>query len=92
MCARWKRRAARHVAIVFQDVVLFSGGVLYYIRIGRPNAITTGVSQTAAQINAGVVARINRSTSAFVAVGYTANLGGKRQGTVMGNAGIRWTW
>ncbi|MGJ7530092.1 autotransporter outer membrane beta-barrel domain-containing protein [Variovorax sp. GB1P17] len=59
---------------------------------GGATAITTSVSQSAAQINAGLVARINKSTSAFVTAGYTANLGGKRQRTVMGNAGIRWTW
>jgi outer membrane autotransporter protein len=59
---------------------------------GGATTITTGVSQTAAQINAGLVAKINKSTSAFVTAGYTANLGGKRQRTVMGNAGIRWTW
>ena len=59
---------------------------------GGATAITTSVSQTAAQINAGIVAKISKSTSAFVTAAYTANLGGKRQRTVMGNAGMRWTW
>lgn len=59
---------------------------------GGATAIMTSVNQTGAQINAGLVANISKSTSGFVTASYTANLGGPRQRTAMGNAGLRWTW
>lgn len=54
--------------------------------------ISNGTRQTAGQLNAGLVATINKSTNAFVTATYTANLGGAQQRTVMADAGIRWSW
>ena len=59
---------------------------------GSMTAITTGVTDTAIQINAGLVAKVSKSTSAFVTAGYTANLRGTRQRVMIANAGLRWTW
>ncbi|WP_236904291.1 autotransporter outer membrane beta-barrel domain-containing protein [Collimonas fungivorans] len=54
--------------------------------------IANGSNQTAGQLNAGLVATINKSTSAFVTATYTTNLGGAQQRTVMADAGMRWSW
>nr|WP_238531363.1 autotransporter outer membrane beta-barrel domain-containing protein [Collimonas fungivorans] len=54
--------------------------------------ISNGSNQTAGQLNAGLVATINKSTSAFMTVTYTTNLGGAQQRTVMADAGMRWSW
>jgi hypothetical protein len=39
-----------------------------------------------------LAAKIGKSTSAFVAVSYTGNLGGTQQRTLMANTGTRWSW
>jgi len=54
--------------------------------------ISSATNQTTGQLNAGLVATINKSTSAFVTATYTANLGGAQQRTVMADAGMRWSW
>jgi outer membrane autotransporter protein len=54
--------------------------------------ISSGTNQTAGQLNAGLVATINKSTSAFVTGTYTTNLGGAQQRTAMVDAGMRWSW
>ena len=52
--------------------------------------IPGGVGHTAGQLNAGLVAQVTRSGSAFVAASYLTNLGGSHQRTLGGNAGVRW--
>ncbi|BFG76332.1 hypothetical protein PTKU46_43650 [Paraburkholderia terrae] len=59
---------------------------------GDATALGTQVGQTAAQIGAGVVARIGRAGSMFATVSWLTNLGGTHQRTVTGNAGVRWSW
>ncbi len=59
---------------------------------GGGTVIGTIVGQTAAQIGAGVVARVGRSASVFATASWLTNLGGSHQRTVGGNAGVRWTW
>ncbi|AMP00189.1 outer membrane autotransporter barrel domain protein [Collimonas arenae] len=54
--------------------------------------ISNGTHQTAGQLNAGLVATINKSTSVFVTATYTTNLGGAQQRTAMADAGMRWSW
>jgi outer membrane autotransporter protein len=55
-------------------------------------AISTSANQTAGQLNFGLAAKIGKSTSAFVAVSYTGNLGGTQQRTLTANTGTRWSW
>jgi len=64
------------------DNTIFGGGT----------NISTSVGQTAGQFDAGLVAKISKATSAYATVTYTTNLGGAHQNTVMGNAGVRWSW
>ncbi|SFC73050.1 autotransporter outer membrane beta-barrel domain-containing protein [Collimonas sp. OK412] len=54
--------------------------------------ISSGTNQTAGQLNAGLVATINKSASAFVTATYTTNLGGAQQRMAMVDAGMRWSW
>ncbi|CAG4889101.1 autotransporter outer membrane beta-barrel domain-containing protein [Paraburkholderia saeva] len=54
--------------------------------------IGTAVGQTAGQIGAGVVGKISRSASIFATASWLTNLGGPHQRTVLGDAGVRWTW
>ncbi|MDM0029655.1 autotransporter domain-containing protein, partial [Variovorax saccharolyticus] len=54
--------------------------------------IGTLVGQTSAQLGAGIVAKLNATTSAYVTANWVTNLDGVRQRVLTGNAGVRWTW
>ena len=59
---------------------------------GGVTPIGTDVGQTAGQIGAGVVAKVSKSGSVYATASWLTNLGGPHQRTVMGNAGVRWSW
>jgi outer membrane autotransporter protein len=62
------------------------------VTFGRTTTISSGTNQTAGQLNAGLVATISKSASAFVTATCTASLGGAQQRMVMADAGMRWSW
>jgi outer membrane autotransporter protein len=54
--------------------------------------IGSEVGQTAAQLDAGMVARMGKRASLFATVNWATNLGGSHLRSIGGNAGARWTW
>lgn len=72
--------------------LLRSSGSHDTVAFDRTTMISSGTNRTAGQLNAGLVATISKSASAFVTATYTANLGGAQQRILMADAGVRWTW
>ncbi|MDZ4360198.1 MAG: ATP-binding cassette domain-containing protein [Variovorax sp.] len=70
----------RHVAMVFQDVVLFSGSVLHNIRIGRPDAMREQVAEAARRAQAhDFIARLPQGYDMMIDEGGASLSGGERQ-------------
>ncbi len=70
----------RHVAMVFQDVVLFSGTVLHNIRIGRPDATREQVVDAARRAQAHVfIERLPQGYDTVIDEGGASLSGGERQ-------------
>lgn len=70
----------RHVAMVFQDVVLFSGSVLHNIRIGRPNATREQVAEAARRAQAhDFIVRLPQGYDTVIDEGGASLSGGERQ-------------
>jgi outer membrane autotransporter protein len=54
--------------------------------------LPASVAATEAEIELGLVAHFGAHGSAHVTLAYTTNVNGPRRETVMGNAGVRWSW
>lgn len=54
--------------------------------------LSSGISQTAAQLGVGVIGKIARHSSVYFTLNYQSNLGGEDRRVMAGNAGVRFNW
>lgn len=67
-------------------------GGTYSVTYAGSTILPDSVAATAAEFELGLVARFGAHGSANATLGYTTNVNGTHRETVVGSAGVRWSW